>query len=417
MTEVDKEPYDQRLHRIEDAIALRTPDRVPFFPITQLMPRKYGGITAERAFYDTDAWLDASKRAILDLEPDIYWPASAVLPGQALEATKIRQLKWPGPGGLSEDSGIQFVEAEYMKADEYDAFLDDPTDYLMRIYLPRLFESCEPLRDMPPLKLLFYGGYRSIFASAALADAGVVKAIESLYHTALESKVFLEKVALFNKEMRVLGFPPAFGGGIGGAPFDVLSDVQRGMRGSMLDMYRRPDKMLEAMEKITPLLIQDALLAARRSGHKRIFIPLHRGADGFMSDDQFRRFYWPGLKTVILAVIEAGLTPCPLFEGAYSSRLDYLNELPRGKVMGMFDDIDIATVKEVVGSTICVCGNMPVSLLQMGTPEQVRELTRQQIKAAGKDGGFIMCCKGVLDEANPELVKVWAEATHEYGCY
>jgi uroporphyrinogen-III decarboxylase len=250
-----------------------------------------------------------------------------------------------------------------------------------------------------------------------LADAGVVKAIEALYHTALESRVFLEKAALFNKEMRALGFPQAFGGGIGGAPFDVLSDVQRGMRGSMLDMYRRPDKMLAAMEKITPILIQDALLGAKRSGHKRIFIPLHRGAEGFMSDDQFRRFYWPGLKAVILALIEAGLTPCPLFEGAYRSRLDYLNELPRGKVMGMFDNTDIATVKEVVGGTVCVCGNMPVSLLQLGTPEQIRELTRQQIKAAGKDGGFIMCCKGVLDEANPELVKVWAEATREYGHY
>ena len=136
-----------------------------------------------------------------------------------------------------------------------------------------------------------------------------------------------------------------------------------------------------------------------------------------MSDEQFQRLYWPGLKRVILELIDAGLTPCPLFEGHYASRLEYLNTLPKGKVMGMFDNTDIAKAKEIVGDTICICGNMPVSVLQMGTPEKVRELTKQQIDAAGKNGGFIMCCKGVLDEANLELVKVWAEATREYGVY
>jgi uroporphyrinogen-III decarboxylase len=411
------EVYRQRLKRVEDAISLRTPDRVPFFPLTQLMPRKYMGITAEKAFYSTRDWLEANKRSIIDLEPDIYWPASAVYPGRALEAAKISQVKWPGAGGLAEDSGIQFVEAEYMKADEYDLFLDDPTDYYIRTYLPRLFKSCESLKELPPVKALFYGGYRAIFSSAALAEPAIVEAIEALYRTALESKAFVQEIAAFNREMTELGFPPAFGGGIAGAPFDVLSDVHRGMRGSMLDMYRQPDKLIAAMERVTPLLIQDALLAAKRSGHMRIFMPLHRGADGFMSDDQFRKFYWPGLRRVLLALIDAGLTPCPLFEGPYASRLKYLGELPKGKIMAMFDDTDIRKVKEVVGDTVCICGNMPVSVLQFGTPQEVRELTKQQIDAAAKGGGFMMSCRGVLDEARPELVKVWAEATREYGRY
>jgi hypothetical protein len=189
------------------------------------MPRKYVGITAEKAFYSTRDWLDANKRSILDLEPDIYWPASAAYPGRALEAAKISQVKWPGPGGLAEDSGIQFVEAEYMKADEYDLFLDDPTDYYIRTYLPRLFKSCESLKELPPIKALFYGGYRAIFSSAVLAEPAIVEAIEALYRTALESKAFVHEIAAFNREMTELGFPPAFGGAIAGAPFDVLSDV------------------------------------------------------------------------------------------------------------------------------------------------------------------------------------------------
>ena len=33
---------------------------------------------------------------------------------------------------------------------------------------------------------------------------------------------------------------------------------------------------------------------------------MHRGADGFMSDEQLERFYWPTLKAVLLGLIEAG---------------------------------------------------------------------------------------------------------------
>ena len=58
---------------------------------------------------------------------------------------------------------------------------------------------------------------------------------------------------------------------------------------------------------------------------------LHRGADGFMSLNQFETFYWPGLKKIILALIDAGLTPFVFFEGDFTSRLEYLTELPKGK--------------------------------------------------------------------------------------
>lgn len=61
-----------------------------------------------------------------------------------------------------------------------------------------------------------------------------------------------------------------------------------------------------------------------------MFIPLHRGAAGFLSDDQLARFSWPGLKAVLMALLDAGLTPCPFFEGDYTPRLKQLAELPPG---------------------------------------------------------------------------------------
>ena len=85
--------------------------------------------------------------------------------------------------------------------------------------------------------------------------------------------------------------------------------------------------------------------------------------------------------------------------------------------MGLFDTTDLVKAKAVLGDTMCIVGNVPPSLLQIGSPDKVRDYARKLIDTVGKGGGFIMSSRSVLDEANPELVKVWAEFTKEYGVY
>jgi hypothetical protein len=43
---------------------------------------------------------------------------------------------------------------------------------------------------------------------------------------------------------------PSLARGFGSAPFDVLGDSLRGTRGIMRDLYRHPDKIIAACEKI-----------------------------------------------------------------------------------------------------------------------------------------------------------------------
>lgn len=418
MKKSPQELYREREQRINDAIQLKVPDRVPFFLPSGLFPAKYVGMTFEEAFYNADKWFEAHKRTNQDFGTDLYWPAKfgVFTSGQALEAVDCRLLKWPGHG-VSPDHSFQFVEGEYMKADEYDAFLDDPTDYAIRRFMPRAFGTVEPLAMLPPLKVMLLG-YGTVGMTAVLAIPEISKAFSSLYQAGLEAAKWDAAGAEFNKEMTDLGFPPLAGDkAVTLAPFDVISDSLRGMRGTMLDMYRQPDKLLQAIEKVEPLMIELALAGVQMSGIPRVFIPLHRGSDGFMSNEQFETFYWPGLKKLLLTLIQAGVTPCPIFEGCYDSRLEYLRELPAGKIFGMFDSTDVFKAKEIIGDRICIVGNLPLSLLQTGTPEQVRDYSKKLIDVVGKDGGFIMSSRAALDEAHPELVRVWADYTREYGTY
>jgi uroporphyrinogen-III decarboxylase len=414
MAKTPAELLAERAKRIKDAYELRVPDRVPIALNFGYMLARLGGITNQELERNSDKAQELLEKWALYFEPDVI-TGLGFLPHASI-ALSDRQTKWPGYG-LDANATFQFVEGEYMKAEEYDAFLDDPSDFTLRVFLPRAFGALEGLAMLPRLPILLMG-YSAIRNVRAFAAPAVITALDALVQAGKEIER-LGAIARNNAQwMEALGFPMSLGtSSLVTTPFDFMSDTLRGMRGIMLDMYRRPQKLIAAMEKVTPVLVDYAVAAAQRTGIPYCSIPLHRGSDGFMSLQQFETFYWPTLKAMLLGMIERGVTPSVFWEGSYDGRLQYLRELPRGKVIGRFDRSDMFKVKEVLGDTMCVSGGFPVSLLQAGTPEQVREHTKQMCEVVGKNGGFVMAPNTSMAEANPELVKVWVDATREYGVY
>jgi uroporphyrinogen-III decarboxylase len=146
-------------------------------------------------------------------------------------------------------------------------------------------------------------------------------------------------------------------------------------------------------------------------------IPLHKGADGFLSEKQFKTFYWPTFRKLLIGLIDEGCVPYCFVEGSYNSRLEVIQDLPRGKVVWAFDQTEMAKAKQILGGIACIAGNMPITLLSLGTPQEVRDYARKLIETAGKGGGFILAAGAVIDEAKPENVQAMIEATKEYGVY
>ena len=414
MSKTPDELLAERTKRIKDAYELRVPDRVPIDLNFGYMLARLGGITYEELERDHDKAQELLEKYALYFEPDIargatFSPLPSVLLGD-------RQTKWPGYG-LGPNGSFQYVEGEYMKAEEYDAFLDDPTDFTLRTFLPRAYAALEGLADLPRLAIMLMG-YPALPNVGVLDKPGVADSMEALLET---SKYIVQRRAA-NKasaeRMEALGFPMSLRtGAYLTAPFDFLSDTLRGMRGIMLDMYRCPEKLLAAQEKVLPIMVDHSVAAAKGAGRPYCFIALHRGSDGFMSLDQFETFYWPSLKEMLLGLIDGGVTPHVFYEGSYDQRLQYLRELPKGKTIGRFDRSDLFKVKEVVGDRMCIMAGFPVALLHGGTPDQIRALTKELIEVVGKGGGFVMGASSSLAEADPELVKVWVDATKEYGVY
>jgi uroporphyrinogen-III decarboxylase len=185
----------------------------------------------------------------------------------------------------------------------------------------------------------------------------------------------------------------------------------------MLDMYRRPDTVIKACEKLLPYMLDMGVKPAKASGNPRVFIPLHKGIDGFMSLDQFKKFFWPTLRELMVGLINEGLVPIPFWEGNCESRLEVIKDIPAGKACYKFESTDMIKAKEVLGDTICIRGNVPLSILVGGTPDDVRQYCKKLIDVAGKGGGFIMDTATGVDDAKIENVRAMFDFTREYGVY
>jgi uroporphyrinogen-III decarboxylase len=103
--------------------------------------------------------------------------------------------------------------------------------------------------------------------------------------------------------------------------------------------------------------------------------------------------------------------------GGFNSRLEVIRDLPKGKTAWLFDIVDMAKAKEVLGDVACIGGNMPLDLLTIGTPQQVKDYAKKLIDTVGKGGGYIMANGAFYDDIKPENLKTMIDFTKEYGVY
>ena len=406
----------QRAKRIRDAIELKQPDRVPLIMSMGYMLADLGGITKQELLENPERAQDLLEKAALEFDPDsIHGPMPADPAPHLILGD--RMTVWPGHG-VSVDSQYQFVESEFMKADEYDAFIDDPTGWVLRTYLPRAFSALEPFSALPPLSLFVSGSY-FLNNMSPLASPAMAESLKTFGEAVQAVARGIERAVKNHRRMAELGWSDGFlAGPVLTAPFDMMSDALRGMRGIMLDMMRQPEKLLVAQDKVARVQLEHAVASAKMMGATRAFLPLHRGSDGFMSLKQFENMYWKQLKETLEQLVDSGITPVVFYEGCWDQRLEYLAELPKGKTVGWFQSSDIFKVKEVLGDTMCIVGGMPNSLLKAGPVEAIRERTQRVCEVVGKGGGFMMCTAvGEMAGSDPEFVHAWADATREFGKY
>jgi hypothetical protein len=404
--------YKARATRLAKAAKMEIPDRVPCMIPAGWFPAWSAGVTLKKVMYDPELMKKVWLKFVDEYDSDTF-DGTLFFQAQVNELLESKTQKWPGHGLPDDAHSYQYVEGVYMQADEYDLFMQDPFDFQLRRLLPRTMGVFEPFADVPSFSS--YQGLPERLMAMCL-DPRFQKLFKAIRKASKYLPAWGKATVETTQAAAARGFP-MFRGGMAVAPFDVFADSLRGTQGIVMDMFRQPEKIHEAMEFVLPQLLSGAIAMADGADCPVVMMPLHKGDDAFMSDKQFETFYWPTFKRLLLGMVEEGLVPFPVAEGSYNRRLEYISDMPKSSVVWMFDQTNMANAKKTVGKVACIAGNVPVSIAYTGTAEEMKNYCRKLIETCGPGGGYLLSGGSTFDMAKPENIRAMMDAAKEYGRY
>ena len=414
MDKKTQELYNSRIKIMNDAIAMKETERVPVAPFLSSVVQRLFGSCYKDLYYD----YDKAGQAAVDFYTKYPVDASTgcrFTSGKAQELSKINIIDWPGKPGtcISDYSSHQVREIEYLSAEEcYGAMIQDFDGFYMRQYLPRVFEALKPMEKLnfnPSVILSAQGGMGPLLSKDFFDMVDILKEIAAADAEAAA------KSAEWSGKIEELGIPKLFSGG-GEVPFDIISDYFRTTLPSLVDMVEYEDEIIELCNMLADRQIKGwKYFEVVPMPVKRVFFPLHKAMDGFMSPDQFEKIYMEPYVRMLEYLISIGVTPFVFTEGPYNTRLEQMAEmLPKGCLVG-FENVDIKRAKETVGKTNCITGNLSLYTLEFGTVEQTINETKYLIDTCMPGGGYIFGASGCIENAKVENLEAMFETLDTYG--
>lgn len=421
MTPENRIKYDEKIRRVSEAVALKEPDRVPIMPAPALYPIFNAGYTVAEVVYDTS--LEKMKHAVTkyltDFDPDSGTGVGTVGAGEGpgMELSSAKNMRWAGMPGdyIDKNSLPQFIEYPLLLDDEYKEFFTDRTGWALKKAIPRFSNTLEPLANFR--YSISGAGMCARQMAAAFSEPEFRKMIETLWKINEFYSAHQEKVRKFSEDIEDLGYPIFSGMGGGMVPFDFYSDFLRGTILTMEDLYERPEAIERFIDEEMEIVLEGIERFKDIDVGKHIFMALHKGFDGFLNNEHYRKYYWKYLQKIIVAVVNAGKIPYIFAEGRYDSRIDCLTEVPPGKVIYHFENVDMKETKKKLGGVACIAGSFPAASLDWESPVEIRDRVRKHLDECAAGGGFIFMTSCGLGKCRRENVEAMFETLREYGKY
>lgn len=410
---------EEREQRIFDAVALKEPDRVPILsPTTNQYAFMRKGHTMAQITYDTDMAINDIRDFLMTYEPDTGFGCGSCFEGYGpmLELSDCRCYLWAGMPGdrCPEDSIQQFIEFPTLEDDELEEFTKDRSWVMLTKILPRAYGVFEPMAKVNLGSAFFPKlGYEGIAFTAAQPE--VVEMHEKLGKLAGLWGMYYGKTGAFAQEIEQMGFP-CMSGKPGMVPFDWYSNFIRGTMNASIDLIESPEEVERVLSAIVDYGIADIKWDKPRKGRFH-YIFMHKGMDTFLSQEQYEDFYWKYYMPQIDAMLENGEIPYIFTEGPYNSRFEFLKQLPAGKCVVHFEDVDMARAKRELEGIACIAGNYPYQLLKNGTREEVAEAAKRLLDTMAPGGGYMFDLDGGMYDLPEENLEALYDVIRTQGVY
>lgn len=385
--------YAERLARYVTANRNGMPDRVPLRPFAAEITAPYAGYTCQEVAHDYRKAFEAVIRCCHDFEWDAVVPNMVYVWTGLAQAAGLRYYGIPGIH-VGPETAFQYREPTeddaFMKPEEYDELIADPSRFLYETWLPRVTtESADPFRMRLAL----------VKSSMAMLDY--------FYAFGPQIQRMREECGTVSSICGMLK-----------APLDILGDKLRGYVGLAMDLKQRPEKVAAACNALMPHLGYIALTSADPQKQVPIPIWMHRGCVPFISRDHFSTIYWPTLKPMVEALWAQGNQVLFYAEGKWDAHLESFAELPAGSIIFHLDRTNPEHAHAVLGKKFALSGGVANAILAFSSADEVKARCRYLIETIGADGGYIMDASAIMqNDATIENLTAMTDATIEYGEY
>lgn len=361
---------EQRQHRIMNAVALESPDRVP-------VVLEYSGFAA----WVTNTPMAEFVRTPAKATQTMIEAYAKVGGGDAINYGSFSpyglsylfgaKVRVPGID-LAPNDMWQVVESELMTREDYDRILEIGWEPFFQEFLSqRVFDDASPG--------LLPDNQQSVDVRGLWAKHDV----------------------------------PVLCGGDVTSPFELLCGG-RCLENFFLDLVEIPDKVAAVMGKIVPHLAKKISRRALARGFPTVWVGGWRAAPSMISPAMWERFVWPYFSRLVNEVLDLGLIPLLHLDSDWHRELSRFREFPRGKLIMALDGYtDIFKAKEILGGHMCLMGDVPPALLSFGSPEEVYAYSRRLITELGPEGFILQSGCDIPANATLENVQAMVAAAME----
>lgn len=206
------------------------------------------------------------------------------------------------------------------------------------------------------------------------------------------------------------------------APFEYFPWSLRGLKGTGIDMRRRPDLLEEALKEVDEFVSPPFFEFAKNCTDSPDHVFQHSVlvmAHAIVNPKQFGRYYWPYLKRYIDLVVEKDEIAFLYFEASVAHLLDYLQDIPKGHFAIFCEQDDPRMLKKELPN-LTIVGGFPTNLLGSGTKEECIDEAKRLIDDMAYDGYYMFAANKMLSFANDaksENMLALNQFVKEYGVF
>lgn len=368
-----KELKKQRIALFRDAAAFKKTERIPYLSAAVTWKISDAGYPISAAMTDYTL-MEECVRAFLN-----KYPVDAMLDMGIRNQFRVTQAFGSEGYYYYTDTSVGIHDHAHCTVDTLQDYLADPVRYTWEHILPEKYGEDWQQKDLATWKRTFK---------------------EYMDYT----KFIIHISSVTGKEYGIPSMAP--NNPMKGAIQFGIEELEAnllGIKQLSIAMRRSPDKIEDFVrrwdaEHIDPIV--EKLKKAKGPNYKYCFdASIMMLAQNILNPKQFERFYWPSLKKLLDAYMQAGQSVRIFTEGSILRYADYFKDYPKGLLTFHLEQDDPFEVRKALPN-VCIMGGMTTDLLSKASAEECVAYAKRLCDELGAEGGFIMSENKMLSFPN-----------------